>query len=732
MAQTIMAQKFKDVYPSIAQANDEEALPILNAYLATDLDHPSANLMMTLIYDRRYRASDVLTEHEKAIANAERARLRLSKCRAVVTEKDVRKNGGYYSHFSTGKDSKGREIVNYTNVNTAMVNKYDSIGVFLEKAPGIYRSFVNAVNTYDKSIKVFYQINSRYNSLDDLYLLYNDQLKDSLSLLKQSYDSTLYYLDSYKQQITEYPINNYQQDYHINDINTYRLSGLITQSEFLSNTIELWNYGKWVDDVNAIMGDDINVLRNDIVSYEKSINGSLVKAGSPANFDTFKPLSPNKELLFKLKKYDNRSLLASIFQYKDRMQYLKNKTHNRIYYDTATIVDHQSQYSYLGEMVNAYYDSDSVIKEVKSRVTHLSVSKHEDFMKIYYQGYTGVNAYIQKESEVIQKGFQEYIGSLREAIVDDILADTVAIDQIVKFGRKKIPLAISKTFSIDSIQHGALAATHLKENTDGSKYTAGVHKSIKGMKNAIAYVARIGPDNKVAWYKEFNVEIDSAGADADNFITDIQLTPAGCAVIVRSVHRDNKSVLNSLIYVDEIGTEQLNRRLEESAYPRTINYSETTNSFILSFRGNEEFQVATKVLPTTLININVLGDLLWKVNYDFAGTIEKVINTNNGYIVAGNFTSKKDENGNPVRTKINESQTNIYLDFISSQGEVANTKLIKHGMSFYISEVVKVNDSNISLLGHKGVYQPGNHVNVDVNPVYIFTNAKLKVIYTDL
>ena len=66
----------------------------------------------------------------------------------------------------------------------------------------------------------------------------------------------------------------------------------------------------------------------------------------------------NKELLFKLRKYDNRSLLASIFQYKDRMQYLINKTHNTTYYDTATNVDHQSKYAFYGEMVNAYYPHD--------------------------------------------------------------------------------------------------------------------------------------------------------------------------------------------------------------------------------------------------------------------------------------------------------------------------------------------------------------------------------------
>lgn len=728
-----LGQKFKDIYPTIQQADDEQALPVLNAYLMNDLDHAGANLLMTMIYDRRYKAADVLTEYEMAVANAQRAKLRLTKCGAVVTEKDVKKNSSYYSQFGTGIDSKGRAIVAFSTVSAAMVNKNDSITLFLNKAPGIYKSFVGAVNSYDKAIKMFYQINSRYNSLDDLYLLYNDQLGDSLAMLKKAYDSTLYYLDDYKKRIAEYPINNYKQDYQIEDIDTYRLSGLITQSDFLSNNIEIWNYGQWVDDVNKLVGDDISLLRKEIVTYEQNINASLEKAAMASNLTSFQPIDRNKELLFKLKKFDNRSLLASIFQYKDRMQYLKNRTHNTAYYDTASNIDPQSKYAFYGEMVNDYYLVDSMIKEVKSRMSPINIDKHKQFIQTYYDGNIGVGEYIGKESKSIKKEFQEYVGTLREAIVDDIIADTIFNEKIVRFGKRKIPLAVSKTFSIDSIKHGALEATHLKENADGSKYTAGVHKSTKGIRNAIAYVARISPNEKVTWYKEYDIAIDSVGSDSQNFITDMQLTSAGCAIIVRSKHLTNQSVLNSLIYIDEEGKEQLNQRLDENAYPRTINYSEKTNSFIIGFRDHDQNQVLTRDSPTTLMNINVLGDLLWNVSFTFSGTLENVVNTNDGYILAGNFTSKKDKKGNTVRTKINEKQTNVYMDFVTDQGVVTNTKLITSGESFYLTDVVKVNDSNINLLGHKGTYDPTiRKSQADKDAVYIFTNAKLKVIYSDL
>ena len=48
------AQRYKDVFPRIAQASDEEALALIKGYLVNDLDHPNCNLRLALIYENRY------------------------------------------------------------------------------------------------------------------------------------------------------------------------------------------------------------------------------------------------------------------------------------------------------------------------------------------------------------------------------------------------------------------------------------------------------------------------------------------------------------------------------------------------------------------------------------------------------------------------------------------------------------------------------------------------------
>ncbi|MDH5474114.1 MAG: hypothetical protein OEX22_00330 [Cyclobacteriaceae bacterium] len=731
----LYGQKYKDIYPSIALASDEESMPILKKFLKDEPDHPNSNLLLALIYERRYKGADVLTEFEKAVANADRAKLRFTKSRVLVNDKEVKKNQGYYSVFSTGIDSKGRTIVDYETVHSALVNKYDSVNTYLEKVPGIYNTFVKAVNTYDKSIKTFYKINSKYNSLDDLYLLYDDELKNDLFFLKQSFDSTTYYLDEYKQKIKDYPIKGYNQDYVIKDIDTYRLSGLITQSDFLINTIELWNYGKWVDEVNSLFSADINSLRKGIINYEKTLNDGLKEASNPDKFSNFQPIKPNKELLFNLKKFDNNSLLAGIFQYKHSLQSVVHRSHNIKYYDTATNVLPHGEYTYYGEMINSYYRLDSVLEVVKSKQNTHSVMKHNEFMETYYKGYRGVDAYLNQEKKYIYNGFRKYVKTLRNAIIDDIEQDSVKNIEELIYNRKKIPMLVTTSYLIDSLEQGAFTTTHLLENTDNSKYLAGIYKSTTGTHNTIVYAVRISPENKVSWYKEYTIEIDSADVNTDNIVVGVRPTQAGCAFVVRSIHKTNKAVLNSLIYLDEEGNEDLVKRLEVTDYPRTINYNEKTNSFVISFRDNDAIQDFKNEKETVLLNINVFGDLLWSYKYSFSGTLENVVNTNKGYLLAGNFTSKKDENGNVQRTKVSENYTNIYLDFVSSRGKLSNTRVIQSESSIYLANVTKVNDSNISLIGIKDVLNPlgeGKELSYDLDLAYVFTNAKLQLIYTSL
>ena len=728
------AQRYKDLYPTIASSTDEDALPMLKQYLLEDLDHPSANLKMALIYNRRYQQADVLIEYEKAIANAERAKMVLTKTGQLISEKDIKRFPEFYSDFSQGADGKGKPIVDYSRVSRAIIDKHDSIVVFLDKVPPIYSEFISAVNSYDRAIKIFAGINNKYGSLDELFMLYDEQLSSQLSELKQSYDSTIIYLDNFKKLITEYPVNDYHQEYLIKDVETYRLSGLITQSDFLNNSIQLWNYGKWVDDVNAVMSNDISGLRTNVETYEKELNESLVKAANPALYSTFEPIRRNKELLFKLKKFDSRSLLVGVFQYKDFLQTLKHRAHGELYYDTAKNVSTETKYAYYSEMINGHYLGDSMLAVAKVRLTPESTNKHQLFINQYYNGYSGMQQYVDKEHEVMTAQFDKYILSLRNSIIGQINNRATIPVAEVRYKRLKIPLGINDSTSIESLANGSMLTSHRLESADGSVYLAGAYKKVSKLNNSVGYVLRLTPEKKVSWYKEYNIAIESVTADANNWVACLALNPEGCALMIRSQHMQNETYASTLVYINENGEEKLSKRLEEEDYPRALNYAESTNSYIISLKGAIPVQEEKVEQDFVMLNINVLGDQLWSYRDSFSGTVEKVINVSNGYLIGGNFTIKKDNQGSEVRTKIANNQTNVFIDMVSKVGKRENTLLIGSPKSYFLKDIVKVNDGNINLLGLVGNYNLDRNRSLDYsnNLVHIITNAKLQVIHNSL
>lgn len=83
--------KYKDLYPRLTGLDEDKAITVLNEYLFNDRDHPNANLRLALLYARKYKETDVLKEHLRALEYAKRTKLMFVKAMALVDEKEVKK-----------------------------------------------------------------------------------------------------------------------------------------------------------------------------------------------------------------------------------------------------------------------------------------------------------------------------------------------------------------------------------------------------------------------------------------------------------------------------------------------------------------------------------------------------------------------------------------------------------------------------------------------------------------
>lgn len=238
-----------DINPYFLGDSIDLVFPILYDFFKYNNDHPASNIQLALIFEERYKNAHPISDYESAIANADRAKLLFGRSRDLIDDKETRRNAWYYPNFTSQFKRNGKPEVEFDSVKAVFERGLIEADSFLIHMPPIHSNFMKMVEQYDLATKNFVRINGDYNSLKDVYLLFDDELESRFDLVKSSYDSTLYYFRKYKEAAAEYPPFELNQDISISQIKTYRLDGLVIQTDFLVDNIRLWDYGSWVDQV---------------------------------------------------------------------------------------------------------------------------------------------------------------------------------------------------------------------------------------------------------------------------------------------------------------------------------------------------------------------------------------------------------------------------------------------------------------------------------------------------
>jgi hypothetical protein len=368
--------KYRDLFVLLPGLSTEQQKNQLKEYLVDDLDHPNANFRLGLIYEANYKRSDPLTDYSFVMANAEQANLRFLKSKQVVTEKEADRNNEYYAPIFKMFDTKGKPFVPYTIVSTKINNALDSATLFLAKVPDIYKNFTKSVNHYDQATKIFAKVSEEFSSPENLYLLYDADVDQRFTQLKMSYDSSIYFLENYLKLIKEYPIHGHNQAYKVKAINTYRLDGLITRMNFLTNSIDLWDYATWVENVRKKVRSEVTDLRQKISTTNEKLDQTLLKISTSPSTDLPVPAKIDKQLIFNLNNLDRQSLALSILEYKHfRQQW--DILHRGKQLDTALSFRNAEVFT---NLIYANRKADTLMKELKLRISVPKVNKHKEFV----------------------------------------------------------------------------------------------------------------------------------------------------------------------------------------------------------------------------------------------------------------------------------------------------------------------------------------------------------------
>ena len=702
---SVSAQKFKDVFPQIITADEDKSFEILTAYLANNLDHPNTNLRLALIYVHRYKETDVLKEYEKALALAEQAKSKLLKAKLLVTEKEFKKHSDYYlSVIEPGN------IPTFNDITNLITNESKAVEDFLSYTPLIYRSFTKSVESYDQAVKTFANIVGKYASLKELYLLYDEDLENQLAFLKHKYDSTIVFFDNFLQRRAEYKINAVQQTYSQHPINIYRMDGLVTQINFLQPTIKLWNYSSWVDSVNTVIKTSIKSLRTDLVANETKLTKAVSAINASANPENMEVVYADKALIFNLMKYDYKNAIVPVINYQEfDQQFLKDQK-RQVYFDTANITIDR-KLAYYNDMMYKAKQGDSIITEFENRYSPQQLARHKAFINSAFGGAEKMKAYMMRQKEMDNEIYLKQIANIKQGILNIKPVDSLG--GIVRFKKIKIPAYIVKDTLTPPINQ--IKTQYLLKSADESIYVAGRQITSTKSDNYKIGLAKLSADLKPLWVKNIDIEIDSAGVDANNWLGDIKLTSEGVALVVRSTALSGDTVINTLLHITDAGEIKFAQRLTTNIYPRALTFVEASGMFVITFMGDKEIMDVNSSTQMEVMAVNGLGEEIWQYTNSFSGDYQQIITTQNNILIAGNFTRIKNKAG---RTCNVSNGSNAYVTALSYTGSLQDIKCLASDTPYRINKVYKVSDKNINLLGTKGEH--------------VIINSRLENIYSSI
>ncbi len=597
--------------------------------------------------------------------------------RLTQDKTDVKKNRKYYQNLpelAQVAKLNNQYIINFINYRLKKIEEYD------KNIHIIYSYFYTMIKIYNNTVAYYRQLISRYPKIKDLYLAPVTEIKPKLDTLKIKYDSTLFLYQQYKTAITSYPVKNYNQKLVQKNIKTYRLQGL-TYTNFLADTILVWNYDKWAKDVINVIVNDITKLRSHIDLMQKLMDNfqrKILKApyASQQQFFNFNP-----KIIYEIEKFDYKSLMSAYFEYrKAKLDFL---TFSKLKFNDTTdqglpLVFRAKNYLTLYKMK---LEADSLWSIVQQRNTAKNRQKYRDFFQQEFpQGFT---AYLQHEkvfnNNYLQAQFERYKYFIfRDALNYPFVKDSV------KYKDYAVPLYVSFVFPQFAGPSQIVVLDKVKD-PKGEIYLAGY---IRGQNVSYPFLARVF-NRQVLWLKKEQVPANSLQA-----YVKLNLSTDGLTV----VKHDFVSHKNTLLQLDFAGNQVFSFELTESQIPKSISYDGINNLVAVVYKGNDIKPLTQSSDPLVVQLWSVDNkQLKWHKQVKIKGSFVDLIKIDTVYHIF--FNASQYEFGAQVKTAV----SNIIGEYtvgVSGQMQKISTLF---DQPQYLIKAIKLSNRKINLLCLDGV-----------------------------
>jgi len=678
--------KYDDVYKVVLSGDKDKAYTLLMAYQRQDPDFANTYFQLGIIAKEWAKSFNPYKEfaYTKLFIYNTKLYFNLAK-RYIEDEKN--KNRSYYKNAPIIPKGKKLQI---SDINAYIDSQVEDITDYENNVVKIINYYNKSSDYYNECVSTFMNINTTYTKIKNIYLSDEPELYSEMQKLETDFDSTLIYFQLYKNALKKFPIQNYNQTYRLRNIITYRLDGL-TYSDFLQNNILLWNYKKWVRDVQQMKESMVKDNRTEIFNQNNEIKSKINALLSGEYSNGYRRFKTDEKFIYKIEKLDNNSLLVKLFKLNEAKFNFLTEFKKEIN-DPAKL----TQFSML-KRAEFCYDlmkekriADSINKIFVNAVKPDEIKKYKNFYVSEYGGLNGLKEYSFRQDLFFDAKLKDAFLNLKKQMYYS--AFKIDTDSLIYEGK----LLSKKVVNPAEIIPGTdvYRITKFKETKYNNLWFSGYYISNDGKTKGITGYSK---DKKHINFIHKSLLNDSIKTH------NLVLSPfkEGCWVINTAFKNDGE-INNKLLKLNNEGKIEYSEDLPYHTVPRLMKFDDINNTLLIVFNGksintipDESEQIIYHYNPDDQLQT-------YEVKMQAKATIFDMIRVNDKILLFSNFIDYTDLSGNTVFSKAGteNNKTNILVTVIA-KGMVKKQIPFFNTKAFFGVKVLKINSNTINILGYK-------------------------------
>jgi hypothetical protein len=306
--------KYKDLLVLLNAKQYEQAKPFLKKYLTEEDDNPSAYLFMGIIYQEEALKDDVLKQSDLLVTHVDSAVFFYNKCLPKLTDKEIKKNDENYQMYTRRDLRTGEFGIKLSDIQLDLETRTKSLYERRDRVMALKKYFQEMEGQYNRANAQFKNLQSRYNTRNDLFLQSDDNLILELEKLSATFDSSQISFKNYKSTLQALGKTGYNPVVDLVEIKDMKKEGT-SPADFMADDLKFWNYGDWARKSSALIRDEVYAVRKEIIAFDSEINklrDKIKKDSVTIPTDELK----RHPVFEELKKWDTDPMPAALFRMK--------------------------------------------------------------------------------------------------------------------------------------------------------------------------------------------------------------------------------------------------------------------------------------------------------------------------------------------------------------------------------------------------------------------------------